>query len=529
MLDIKSTNKGLLIPRINLVSETDVSTIPSPNTSLLIYNTNASMPDGMGFYFYNGNKWSKLSTINNITNFSWGLNGNNGDDTNFIGTTNNKPLVFKTNNLLSGKIDAVLNNVFLGRGAGKSVTTGTNNSFFGNQAGFSTTTGYTNTAIGSSALYSGAGTIANVAIGFNSQHSTTLGYYNTAIGNSSLYTNTTGNNNVANGYEALYSNTSGYSNTATGYFAMHNNTIGDNNVAYGIWALKSSTTARFNTAIGSQALLDNLTGAYNVAVGFNSSSANSDGSYNTAIGMEANFQNNHGNYNVANGYQALYNNDSSYDVAVGAYAMKGNTTGKNNIAIGYNALQYNTTGNNNTSLGYDAGPPSFVPSLVNTTCIGSLSNVLTSNTMAFGDGDVVHWGFGLNSVLVTAALQVGRTSANGNGAYLTLGGTWTNASSRIKKEDFSNIDGTELLLKIQELPIQKWKYKGTDEYHIGPVAEDFYKLFGLGADDKGISTVDPSGISLAAIKELIRQNRELKRELTELKNEINLLASIPKK
>jgi hypothetical protein len=53
-LDIRSTNKGLLIPRINLLSATDNTTIPSPATSLLIYNTNTALPGGAGFYFNNG-------------------------------------------------------------------------------------------------------------------------------------------------------------------------------------------------------------------------------------------------------------------------------------------------------------------------------------------------------------------------------------------------------------------------------------------------------------------------------------------
>jgi len=67
------------------------------------------------------------------------------------------------------------------------------------------------------------------------------------------------------------------------------------------------------------------------------------------------------------------------------------------------------------------------------------------------------------------------------------------------------------------LPISKWKYKGTNKYHIGPTAQDFSKLFGLGIDDKGISTVDPAGIALAAIKELIKKNQQLSAELEELR------------
>ena len=43
MLDVSSTSKGLLIPRVSLISTTDVTTIPNPAVSLLIYNTNAAM------------------------------------------------------------------------------------------------------------------------------------------------------------------------------------------------------------------------------------------------------------------------------------------------------------------------------------------------------------------------------------------------------------------------------------------------------------------------------------------------------
>lgn len=54
MLDISAANKGLLIPRVSLTSTTDVATITSPQTSLLVYNLNAGITgtgaDGTGFY-----------------------------------------------------------------------------------------------------------------------------------------------------------------------------------------------------------------------------------------------------------------------------------------------------------------------------------------------------------------------------------------------------------------------------------------------------------------------------------------------
>jgi hypothetical protein len=39
MLDVSAPNKGILIPRVSLTSSLDISTVPSPVTSLLVYNT----------------------------------------------------------------------------------------------------------------------------------------------------------------------------------------------------------------------------------------------------------------------------------------------------------------------------------------------------------------------------------------------------------------------------------------------------------------------------------------------------------
>lgn len=64
MLDIVSSNKGFLIPRVSLTSLTDATTITSPATSLLVYNTNAALTNGTGYYFNNGTSgspaWVKL-------------------------------------------------------------------------------------------------------------------------------------------------------------------------------------------------------------------------------------------------------------------------------------------------------------------------------------------------------------------------------------------------------------------------------------------------------------------------------------
>ncbi len=99
MLDITSTSSGFLMPRVALLSTTDVVTISSPATSLLVYNTNASMTSGsIGFWYYDGTQWQMFYTT---ATTQWTLTGNTGTvpGTNFLGTTDAKDLVFKTTNV----------------------------------------------------------------------------------------------------------------------------------------------------------------------------------------------------------------------------------------------------------------------------------------------------------------------------------------------------------------------------------------------------------------------------------------------
>lgn len=74
MLDVKATNKGFLPPRISLLSYNDVSTIPSPTTGLLVYNTNTSMVggNGCGYYYYNGSRWINFLTGKHYVGESYG-------------------------------------------------------------------------------------------------------------------------------------------------------------------------------------------------------------------------------------------------------------------------------------------------------------------------------------------------------------------------------------------------------------------------------------------------------------------------
>lgn len=258
MLDVKNPNKGLLVPRVTLTGTDDAATIPSPATSLLVYNTTANGAGGTavtpGYYYWSGTAWLMLSTGSGAAT-SWLQTGNAGtvDATSFIGTTDNIPFNVRVNNQKAGRIDNTLENTF-----------------WGYQAGNSNTFGGANTANGSYALYSN-----------------TTGNTNTANGYAVLYSNTTGNNNTANGYAALYSNTTGSHNTASGRNALYSNTVGDFNTANGRFALYSNTTGRFNTANGNQALFTNTTGSNNTALGYEANVGSGALTNATALGNGA--------------------------------------------------------------------------------------------------------------------------------------------------------------------------------------------------------------------------------------------------
>lgn len=109
------------------------------------------------------------------------------------------------------------------------------------------------------------------------------------------------------------------------------------------------------------------------------------------------------------------------------------------------------------------------------------------------------------------------------GAYCD-GASWVNASDANAKENFETVDGAELLKQLEKLQITRWNYKTQpNAQHIGPTAQDFREVFSVGSDGKSISTIDPSGIALAAIKELGKQNQELEEQNRKLKDELEEL------
>lgn len=71
MLDVTSTSKGFLQPRVALTGTTDTATIASPATGLMVFNT-ATAGSGAaavtpGVYYHNGTAWQRVANQAEVT------------------------------------------------------------------------------------------------------------------------------------------------------------------------------------------------------------------------------------------------------------------------------------------------------------------------------------------------------------------------------------------------------------------------------------------------------------------------------
>ncbi len=108
-------------------------------------------------------------------------------------------------------------------------------------------------------------------------------------------------------------------------------------------------------------------------------------------------------------------------------------------------------------------------------------------------------GTGLNEFTVNAA---------GNGVFRgTVTATnFLTSSSREVKTDIEALDARTVLEQVVALPVSQWRYRDSAEgdVRIGPMAEDFQAVFGLG-DGQHISSSDVGGIALASVQGLYRE------------------------
>lgn len=305
ILHLNSANKGILLPSVSLNSVTDITTIASPASGLMVWNNGLGGLADKGFYYWNNAKWNMLSAASGMTTTSgvsssdaWNSTGSNsgnnaGSNTSLsLGTNTHDDLVFKVNSVKSGRLGTD-HSVSLGAGANagqNGIAIGISGSAYqgvsiGNEASVTANDGL---AVGNKAT---AGAYQSNAIGYNAK--------------------TSGNESTALGSHAL---ADGFQSTAIGYHA--------------------NTTANESSALGN----------YSVAAGYQS----------VAVGYAAKTS---ANSETAVGYNAVTNGQHSTAVGSGASA-----TGQNSTAIGHNAAtsQYNAIvlGDSNANIGIGTATPS---------------------------------------------------------------------------------------------------------------------------------------------------------------------------
>lgn len=196
-------------------------------------------------------------------------------------------------------------NIFVGVGAGSSITTGTKNTLTGFQSGKSLTSGNENTISGDSAFYFNSSGSFNTITGYRAGRGVSGNNYNynSFYGYRSGEAMTTGTSNVffgphtglnnTNSYSTFMGYNSGVSSTSSGncffgHQSGYNSTTGGGNAFFGTNTGYYNSSGYNNTAIGYTAMADNqiTTGSYNTFLGFNTD-ANGNYSNSAAIGSNA--------------------------------------------------------------------------------------------------------------------------------------------------------------------------------------------------------------------------------------------------
>ncbi|MBI1801038.1 MAG: tail fiber domain-containing protein [Chloroflexi bacterium] len=326
-----------------------------------------------------------------------------------------------------------------------------------------------------------------------------------------------GSANVTNGTYTTISG--GYGNIANGNYA----TIGGGNINSAIAVTTTIGGGGWNSATGSGATISGGThntatldldaiggGSQNVANatyvtigGGSGNSANSTASYATIAGGNANQANNQygtvggGNSNVVQGFAATISGGSSNQATAQGATVPGGASnqakGQYSFAAGQQALALH----NGAFVWADNNSLNFSSTSVNQFLVRA-SGGITLNT------DV--------NATTGASLRTGS-------------GTWSQLSDRNAKMNFKPVDTRDVLAQLNSIPIQTWSYKTQDASirHIGPTAQDFFAAFGVGEDERTITTIDGEGVALAAIQGLSQIVQKQDAEIAALKGRVAAL------
>jgi len=502
ILDIKSSTKGLLIPRTSTATRSAMFSGPN---GLMFYDTTSS-----SFWFLNGGVWVE-----------------------------------------TGRIDLTNSSAFFGYQSGKAFPTGDFNAGFGHQSLFANTTGIGNTSLGTASMLSNTMGNYNTAAGMFSLYFNTTGSSNTAIGNNAMILNQTGYSNVAVGSGALFHNTAGKNHVAIGDSALFNLDYSSGNTAIGSKAGFSTGTGQNNSFFGSASGYSNVTGQGNSFIGTRAGYSNISGRSNSFVGDSSGSDNTSGDRNTYMGYQAGGENTTGSDNCFfGAYAGVYNMTGSHLTMIGEsaNALLPNLT--YATGVGYNARVGcSNCMVLGGTTSLGDQTRVGINNSNPACDLHIVQQtDANLNN---GRGIRLDRPTGNQwrvfldpNNNYIfqynnnlysyiePVSATYVSSSDERLKTNISALPN--LLDKILLLQPKTYQYTATADagrYSYGFLAQEVEKLFPefVFTSETGIKGIAYSNFSVVAVKAIQEQQVLIKEQKQKLDSQQQLIESMLKR
>jgi hypothetical protein len=220
-----------------------------------------------------------------------------------------------------------------------------------------------------------------------------------------------------------------------------------------------------------------------------------------------------------------------------------NVTGPGGVGTSYASVVGGGQGNN------AEGDWSVVPGGFQNWALGRYSFAAGNRAKAQADGMFV-WADSQNAdYYVNVTNQVnfrcagGVVFASGSGAtnqtvsWTPGSGSWSFTSDRNAKEILCSVNTLAVLDKVSQLPLAEWSYKGYEQRHIGPMAQDFHAAFPFNDNDKMLNELDVQGVALAAIQglnqkleargqELENRSKRLEAENAELKARLEKLEQI---
>lgn len=452
-------------------------------------------------------------TWTTLSGSGWSLTGNasTNPSTDFIGTTDNNPLIIKVNNVIAGKV-APDGFVSLGYEANR------------------VNSNATNTAIGHQAFYNitGGGTDWSTAVGYQAGYSVTSGWNSTFIGYKAGYKNTTGRNSTAIGTMALggeNGDVTGFNNTAVGALALLNITSGANNVAIGNFAGRYSSGTNRASIIDSNCVFIGMNATRDASIPITTSLKNA-----IAIGYNAMVASSNSMVLGGTGSDAV-------NVGIGTTAPDRKMEIRGNDAI----LRFRPTNNNNfvgVEWTSDYGV-TVASSMVNSTS-GELRNYAYSGTFPtwYSNG-------GEQMRLTTSGnLGIGTTTPSANAKLDVNGNIFSSGKIAVGTTDTSKMSGYSLVVngeaifnKARVKLYANWPdFVFEEKYGLLPIAqlEEYIKTnkhlpnipAAAKVREKGIDLGSNQALLLQKIEELtlyiIEQNKKiesLERDMIKVKHD----------